>query len=439
MTMRRRAQIPQWRQIPAPHPDALPAGGDAGIREIKPAVALILTGRLAILRHRRRISQPVLDQGRVVGGLHPAHPLLRDLIFTLPERCHERVIGISVVPGLAPSLRDDKKIRRTLQPFIDFRANCTAALFQSQITLPTEFKRKKMVIESLLTIATVGRKLLQYFLFPHCLDLTERSRPPFQLRPARQGTYQPGQFAQQMIVCGGTKTLVAPDEPDMRGQNHPSQFAQRSIHFLTDITQDRLGCCGTGQRVNPTVIDQAQSPFQRAGPVITGQQRILFCPVIHPADGRFHRPAVIQDVCLLCQTCQMRPAVDLPDHFDISTVRQFTMVQVCGAFYRLQIHIGQIILLPKRMVIYFQSDLLKNRPRTRQDAIGIKAQRVLEFVRCLLRWRQMRKGIRLRLQADRVQSKIRHRPPIFPAAELLTQTLLAFRLVHRLPAIYVPL
>src|SRR6185436_8399577 len=147
--------------------------------------------------------------------------------------------------------------------------------------LPAKLPRKQMVIERLLAIAAVGSELRQHFLFPEFFQISQRSRPARQLRPARDGQDQSRQFAQQMIVRRRAERSVPPRKPDVRWKDFAAKYAQPSFQSGLRSSQRKEFLVDFRFRIS----DFGFCDLCLTTSVVTDKQRINPCELNEPHSG----------------------------------------------------------------------------------------------------------------------------------------------------------
>ena len=197
MTVRRHGQIAERRGIEAKKPVVGIENGVAGGEDLP----------LVFLWHGRfgEIAEPELERGALGGVVEPAVPFARGVLFFEKKRCDPGVVAIAEIPRIVFAFDRSVEMGGAGEAICDFGRDGDVGGFEGADGLKTEFPREEMVTERLLVVAAVGGELEERFAFEELCDLRERRAELREVGPAGKSDDEAGEFADEMIVGGGTE------------------------------------------------------------------------------------------------------------------------------------------------------------------------------------------------------------------------------------------
>jgi len=125
------------------------------------------------------------------GGIFkPAMPLRSGVLPIGKERRHAGAVRVAIIPLPTPHLDGGKVVRGGSQSILRFRQHGSAVCEERQARKPAELEREQVIIQGLLAVPAVGRKLAQDLRLPSDLKSGQRRSPAGQVGPSRQSDNQ---------------------------------------------------------------------------------------------------------------------------------------------------------------------------------------------------------------------------------------------------------
>src|SRR5260221_8814406 len=162
MSMRRSLKVTERRKVASQNPESRPAHCDVRLSVNLPASGGDGLTWTAISRWQGgcgRLSQPVSEGRGFCGATQPIAPFQQRRALRRKVRADESVVRVTVIPRFASHLHFQEEPRGSHQAFLDFRGNFFVTGHEREPCLPAKLPRKKLVIQGLLAIASILRKL----------------------------------------------------------------------------------------------------------------------------------------------------------------------------------------------------------------------------------------------------------------------------------------
>src|SRR5687767_12008750 len=246
-------------------------------------------------------------------------PFARGMLFFEKQRSNPGVVAIAEIPGIILAFDSSIKVGGANEAFFDGRDGDVGGLKRAD-GLETKLPGEEMIAERLFLVAAVAGELQESFAFEEFCDLRDWRTEVREVRPAGESDDEAREFADQMIIGGGTERFVAPRIPGVGREDLRAEFVQR---FLRDAS-------GGEKSINPGVIDEANADFEAAGPVHAGERRIGAAPIVQPLDAFILRGFVVIEPGGQRETDELKPAARFPNDFNVGAVRMRPMIHLEG-------------------------------------------------------------------------------------------------------------